>query len=258
MKNSKDIILKRQEKILNMLNENFIVYVDKLSIELNVSPITIRRDLEIFHKRGIAKKFYGGAMIIRDNLKSDPSLDLNKYNQSKVNIAKYAASLINNGDTIFINSSSTALLLLNYIGNKEVTVITNNARAIELDLAVNTDLILTGGHFHKNKQTMVSEFAINNLSKITANKAFLGISGIDYKAGLSTSSLGETSINELMLRRCSGTRYILADSSKIGCIHNFYTGDISLIDVFITDYNANIDEIKNLRNAGISVVLTDL
>lgn len=255
MKNSKDIILKRQEKILNFLNEHFIVYVDKLSTELNVSPITIRRDLELFHKRGIAKKFYGGAMLIRDNLKSDPSLDLNKDRQNKLNIAKYAASLIDDGDTIFINSSSTALLLLNYISDKKVTVVTNNARAIELDLPLNTELILTGGHFHKNKHTMVSEFAINNLSKTTANKAFLGISGIDYKAGLSTSSLGETSINELMLKRCNGTKYILADSSKIGCIHNFYTGDISLIDVFITDSNADSIQIESFKNAGVEVVL---
>lgn len=257
MKNSKDIILKRQEKILDILNVNFIVYVDKLSLILNVSPITIRRDLDVFQKRGIVKKFYGGAMLIRDNFKPDPSLDTNKDTENKLNIAKYAASLIDDGDTIFINSSSTALLLLNYIGDKKVTVVTNNARAIELDLSLNTELILTGGHFHKNKQTMVSEFAINNLSKTTANKAFLGISGIDYKAGLSTSSLGETSINELMLRRCNGTRYILADSSKIGCIHNFYTGDISLIDVFITDSHADNKHIENFKNAGVSVVLTD-
>ena len=100
------------------------------------------------------------------------------YNQKKHIIAKYAADLIDDGDTIFINSSSTALLILQYLGNKRVYVVTNNGKALQSTIGSNVELVLTGGQVYERKQSLVGEFATYILSKITADKCFLGVSGI--------------------------------------------------------------------------------
>ena len=104
-------------------------------------------------------------------------------------LAKYAADLINDGDTIFINSSSTALLILEYLGNKRVYVVTNNGKALQSTIGPNIELVLTGGQVYERKQSLVGEFATYILSKITANKCFLGVSGISSDSGISTSVL---------------------------------------------------------------------
>ena len=76
-------------------------------------------------------------------------------------------------------------------------------------------MILTGGELREPKESMVGEFATNNLSRVSANKTFIGCSGISSKVGITTAVLAEVAINELMLKQCTGTRFVLADSTKM-------------------------------------------
>ncbi len=251
--------------MLQYLKENDGAKVDVLAAILGVSPVTIRRDIEHFISQGIVARLYGGAKLVGGVLNDEPlasaevglSDHARKLALQKQAIARYAASLIEDRDTLFINSSSTALLVLKYLEDKQVVVITNNGKALQLPEKPSVEIVLTGGELSKHKQSMVGEFATYILSKVTATKCFLGVSGISAEGGFTTSVLQETVVNQMMLKRCTGPRIVLADSSKVGREHNFLTGEISNISCLITDSGADPQQLDLLRDKGVDVVVVD-
>lgn len=259
MKNSMSNIYKRQQEILQKLYEKEVVSTEELAAELNVSRLTIRRDLQDFASQGLVKYVRGGANLIKGALKVDPSsLSSSSVTQSsKEAIAKLAATLVHDGDTIFINSSSTAILILKYIKNKRVVVVTNNGTAAKLALDPKIELILTGGVVHANKKSMVGEVAVHNLSRITASKVFLGVSGISVRGGITTSVLQEVAVNEMMVRRANHNCIVLADGSKVGVQNNFVIGPATMVSTMITDASADPDVLYQLTEQGIRVMVAE-
>jgi DeoR family fructose operon transcriptional repressor len=256
MKKANGIVSKRRENILEHLKLNEEISTNELAEKLQISPLTLRRDLQALEKEGLVNKFYGGAKLASSTGFENINEGLEEDNQilKRKAIAKYAASLIHDGDAIFINSSFTALLILQYLGDKRVYVVTNNGKALQTSIGPNIKLVLTGGEVYERKQSLVGEFAIQTLSKITANKCFIGVSGIDSDSGISTSVLEETLVNHEMINRCSGPIYILADSSKIGRHHNFSSGDINEITHLITDSDIDEEEVKKFVAKKITVI----
>ena len=257
MKNSKSVILKRQQELLSLLKSRENIDVVELAKELSVSPTTIRRDLNVFEEQHLVSRFHGGAKLIKDTLLLDedapsivsaPLVD----GEQKHAIARYAATLIDDGDTIFMNS----LLLLDYIRNKRVIIVTSCGDCLNYPHDDKVSIILTGGEIHR-RHSLVGDFALNTLSKIMADKTFLGVGGLSVRCGLTTSVLAETAVNEMMLRRCNGKKYVLAATRKIGLEHNFLSAAIDRIDTVITCKGARKDEVDNLRSNGISVVELD-
>ncbi|AQR96797.1 MULTISPECIES: DeoR/GlpR family DNA-binding transcription regulator [Clostridium] len=258
MKKTQGIVSKRRARILEYLNSNETISNNELAEKLNISPLTLRRDLQALDEEGLVVRHYGGAKLASSSDKyENPSSNENENNSTLLDnkhaLAKYAASLINDGDTIFINSSSTALLILEYLGDKRVYVVTNNGKALHSTIGPNIDLVLTGGQVYERKQSLIGEFATYILSKITANKCFLGVSGIDCDLGISTSVLQETLVNHEMINRCGGPIYVLADSSKIGKHHNFSSGEINEISHLITDSNISDEDIEKFKEKGVTV-----
>ena len=169
MKTSKDLVNKRRDLIMKEIQIKKTVDVDELAEKFSVSKITVRRDLQYWEDQGAVEKYYGGARLIQNFVENDK--DNNEA--YKHAIAKYAATFVEDGDTIFINTSSTALLIIKYIIGKRVTVITNNGKAIFTDHDPNVQIVLTGGELRIPKTSMVGDFALNNLNKVKANKSFL-------------------------------------------------------------------------------------
>lgn len=259
MKKTQSIVSKRRSRILDYLSSNETISNNELAEKLNISPLTLRRDLQALDEEGLIVRYYGGAKLIFDTNEHKPVNSADNENSSasldkKHTIAKYAAELINDGDTIFINSSSTALLILEYLGNKRVYVVTNNGKALNSTIGPNIELVLTGGQVYERKQSLIGEFATYILSKITADKCFLGVSGIAYDSGISTSVLQETLVNREMINRCSGPVYILADSSKVGKTSNFSSGDINDISHLITDSDISEYDINEFREKNVAVI----
>lgn len=264
MKSSKGIIHKRQRTILQRLKEEHTVHVGDLVEELEVSPLTIRRDLQAFEEQGLISRFHGGATIVdgalaehsttEETAHPDEVLNVLPKEPPKERLARYAASLVEHGDTIFLNSSSTTLLMLNYLGGKRVTVVTNNGKALAMARDAGVELVLTGGEVYPYKQSMVGDMAISALKKIVANKAFIGVSGISAQNGVTSSVLQETAINRLMMKQCNGNCFVLADGSKVGIQNNFFSGPIQLIKTLITDETANVVEVERIRLLGIQVI----
>jgi len=256
MKNSKTVVFKRQQALLKALKDQANIDVNQMAEELKVSPTTIRRDLQMFENQKLINRFHGGAHLLGGTLKEDPGLEppTPKSVSQKHAIAKYAAQFIEDGDTIFINSSSTALLLLDYIHDKRVTVITNNGNAIGHPKDPLVELVLTGGEIYDRKQSMIGEFALHTISKIMADKTFIGVGGISVKGGITTSVLQETAVNDLMMKRCQGSCYVLAAAPKIGRQHNFLSGAVERVDTIITGTGADPDELARLKEKGIKII----
>ena len=220
MKMNKEVVDNRRKIIMQKIQTNGTVTVDELAQELNVAPMTIRRDLQYWEEKGALVRFYGGARLVQTFVENGE--DNNEA--YKHAIAKYAAQFIDEGDTVFINTSSTALLMLHYIKNKHVTVITNNAKAV---------------------------FALNNINRVTADKCFLGCSGFDIEAGMCTAILQEVSINETMIKRCKGPVFMLADATKIGKTHQFNVADISSFHYLITDQRVSEEQLAEFKERKI-------
>ena len=256
MKNAKGFVFKRQQAILKYLKEHKSAQTEDLAKLLNTSNITIRRDFQNLENEGVIKRRYGGAVLIEGALNEDPYFNEEDDERHKIKeaIAKKAAEFIEDGDSIFINSSSTAIKVLEYIKDKRVVVITNNGKILGMNLSPNIEVILTGGEVYGRKQSMVGDIATQILSKITATKCFLGVSGITANSGISTSVLQETTVNMKMLENCNGPTFILADSSKIGRHHNFSSGDVDKVNFVITDSNADSSEIQKLKDKGVDLL----
>lgn len=252
MRNSRAAIEKRREHILKLIEYRTNVTVEELAEQLKTSAITIRRDFDYFEEKKLIERHRGGASLNKTNFTTNifsSSLTLNKHA-----IAKAAARFVEDGDTIFINTSSTALLMLEYITAKQVTIVTNNGKAIFCESKENLYVILSGGELRMPKESLVGDFAINNINRVKAAKAFLGCSGISVDGGFSTAVLQEVAINETMLRNTIGLKFILADTNKVGRTHSFLSGSISELDYLITDTVAPEAEVKKLRNMGLKVI----
>lgn len=264
MKSSQGIVYKRREKILQLLKEHKKVLVQDLSQLLSVSEITIRRDLQKFDEEGIVERFYGGAelkegsLLIEEVANQVPNEIKTEQTGKDVKelIALYASKMVKEGDTIFINSGSTAFQLLTLLSNKKVTIITNNGKAINEPKAMMADVVLSGGEIYEQKQSLVGDFAIHTFSKVVANICFLSVGGININ-GITTFALSETAVNRTILERTNGPRIVLADGKKVGKENNFITSDIALVTHLITDSSANMEEVNKLKNRGVEVIFVD-
>ena len=175
MKMSRSIVNSRREKVLEIVRENGDVTVNHLAEQFQVSPLTIRRDLQFLEDHRLLERFYGGA---RNSRTAEESNGENPKLFRKEKIARYAASLVEDGDSIFINTSSTALAMVKYITSRNVTIITNNGNIINEKNPSQATVVLLGGELRYVKGAMVGDFAMNNLTQVTAKKSLMGCGGL--------------------------------------------------------------------------------
>ncbi len=250
MKQSRKIVDGRREKLLQLLELYGTLKVDFLAKELSASPLTIRRDLELLDEQGLIDRFYGGASLRTEYAENVFSSTLILHKHA---IAQAAAALIEDGDTVFLNISSTALHILQYISARQVTVITNNAKAVFCPYGSNVTVVLTGGELRTPKEAMVGEFALSNLSKVTASKCFIGCAGLTEE-NIMTAVLQEAAINTAMLQRTSGAKYVVADHTKVGREQSFLTGEIRQFTGLITDTETKRYYVDLFRRRGLDVI----
>lgn len=248
MKREKAYVDGRRQKILGLLRENPRLRADELAELLEVSVVTIRRDLRVLEEEKQVTRFYGGARVTKDL-----SEDEDRVTVCRNLIARYAASLVEDGDTIFINTSRNALELISYVKSCNVTVITNNGKAINHEKADGVSIILTGGELRYPKEAMVGDFALRNLQNIFAKKAFVGCSGISVKTGMTTEIANEVNVNQLMIEHATQEVYILADHTKIGHSSSFISCDIGKVQHLITDEFAPEEELEQMRMRGVRI-----
>ena len=245
MKRERACVDNRRNCIIEIMKENPEVRVDDLAEKLGVSLITIRRDLQFLEEKQLLIRTYGGAVASMDT-----EDEVQMYRRL---IARYAAGLVDDGDALFINTSSSALRVMEYITSNNVTVITNNGKAINCERGPGVSVVLTGGELRHPKEAMVGDFALRNLQPIYAKKAFIGCSGISAEVGMTTGIFNEVSINELMIDHATEAVCLLADHTKIGKNSSFISCPIEKIKYLITDEKASEEALALIREKGVIV-----
>lgn len=253
MKRSKAFVAARRDAIIALLESKGQVSVSELAEHFGTSALTIRRDLEYLEAQQVISRQYGTATLLNPLGRPSGSRQV-RANKA---IAREAARHVEDGDCIFINASATALSIISFISARDVTVITNNGKALLLDECPNISVLLTGGEIRPPRSSMTGEVTLDMIRRVTATKCFLGVTGFSANYGLTSATSPEPAINALMLER-SKYHVIVADSSKIGLTASFQFGSADEVDLLITDTGATDAQIAKLKGYGLGdVVLVD-
>jgi DeoR family transcriptional regulator, fructose operon transcriptional repressor len=174
----------------------------------------------------------------------------------KKKIGELAASLIEEGDIVFVNSGTTATqVLLQIRKDPSITVFTNNVNAVMELGDPGFRYCMTGGEFQSRSNSLAGRFAMGNLSQIYANKAFIGVDGISAKHGCTVPTDAEAEVVRRMIERAKGQIIIVADHSKWGVVSNFQVASIDEVDRFISDDQLAPSAVESLAAHGISCLL---
>jgi DeoR family transcriptional regulator, fructose operon transcriptional repressor len=249
----------RRERIQAFLAIHRIARLSDLSQFLDASEATIRRDLDWMENDGLIQRTHGGAMLSQHlELETEYQHRAQMFSEEKRLIGKMAASLVENGDTIFLNSGTTTTQILRHLPpESDITVITNNLFAVAEVGEVGYEIILVGGAFQPKLKSVAGRFSVNNLSQVYADKAFIGVDGINLKYGCTVPSINEAEHDRAMIERTHGKVFIVVDHSKWGVIANFEIAQIDQIQAIITDSQLDPGAQAALRARAIEIIIAD-
>ena len=220
-------------QIRALLEKTPTLRIGQIAQTLYVSEATVRRDVDAMEKEGLLRRVYGGVTLNKEDLPL--SFRSFEYADEKDEIAKRAAQLVKDGQTIFIDSSSTALHMVPYIKHrKDMTVISNSQKVMD-DLAfTDNKLILTGGELIPRNLAYVGELACRALDMFRPEWVFFSSQGIDINGEITDVSLSETTLRRAAIKRGIQTVF-LCDHSKAGRIYTHHVCYKSEITQIITD-----------------------
>ena len=212
----------RYIKIKEIVDKRGSASVGDLMAELDASESTIRRSLQEMDRAGLITRVHGGA-VSKDSAQNILTIDRDILERKATNtddktvIGKYAASLIEPGDFVYIDSGSTTEIMAQFITQAEAIYVTNCVAVAKMLGARGLKVFLLGGEFKITTEAIVGEEAVSNLEKYNFTKGFFGTNGVDIKRGFTTPEMREGVVKrEAMLH--SKYKYVLADSSKFGAI----------------------------------------
>ncbi|MGL5041717.1 MAG: DeoR/GlpR family DNA-binding transcription regulator [Culicoidibacterales bacterium] len=217
------IPLTRREKILEQLRSKQIVYITDLAKNIGTSEQTIRRDLMYLEQSGLVKRHHGGvAKLVDTSRELSVNQRMQRFSDDKEAIGKKAASIINNGDVIFIDGGTTAAAIINYLEGKDITVFTNGIMHISMLEKINVKTFVIGGEMKRKTGCFIGPIAIRAIEKCRFDKVFIGANGISLEMGCSNADLNESEL-KMMLIRHAKEAYVVSDSTKfdVASFHNF-------------------------------------
>lgn len=229
----------RHKHILELIRKGNVVQVNELASYFQVSELTIRRDLDQLAGQGLIERTRGGATA-RRNLPVEPDYvqKSSEYQFEKQMIGRTAARLVEDGDTVYINSGSTTLEVIRALiaSDKKISIVTNNIDAVWL---IKEDspckLILAGGVVRPRSHSVSGSLSQLILDQVFANKAIIGVDGFSLSVGLTTPVLEEAETTRAMIENTVGKVIVVAAGNKIGVVSNFKTVELDHIDTLVTD-----------------------
>lgn len=229
--------LERQDEILEILNKNKSCTVEELASELFVSGATIRRDLRTMEEQGLIKRSHGGAMLFKSRADESALAIREQENTSaKKTIANLAVRLIENGDSVFMDSSTTVGFLIPLLNNfKYLSVTTTGIRnAMLLTQTNNVKIYIAGGQVHNHSNSITGTDTMDYISRIHADIAFISCMGFSKNAHFTDANIEQSKLKRQM-RKNSEKIVMLCDSTKFN--KTFMCSDFLLddIDYLITE-----------------------
>jgi DeoR/GlpR family transcriptional regulator of sugar metabolism len=251
----------RRFRIRELLSRERTVSASDLIRDLRVTAATVRRDLAVLEKEGVLVRSHGGAVSRTSSTNFQPSYEaLGRSNRAeKQAIAREAERLILDGETVFLEGSTTVYeLARRLLHRNRLTVITNSPPIVdEFQRSQHVSVISTGGELQKDVFYLSGVWAQQALSEIRVDKAVLGVSAIDSQYGISTASQAEAQIKKMILKSAR-VSIALADHSKFGNQGFAYVGPITDVDILVTDSATDPKYLRPLREAGVELILADV
>ena len=248
----------RRFRIREMLSERRTVAAVELTERLGVTAATIRRDLGLLEKEGVLIRSHGGAVSRTPSTSFQAPFEaLKSVNHAeKVAIAALAESLIVDGDTLFLEGSTTVLELARLLASRaHLTVVTNSpAIILALQRSSGVNVLCTGGDLQKDTLCLSGIWTRRVLSEIRLDRAILGVSAIDAGYGMSTANHAEAQTKQAVMEAakvCIG----IADHSKFGKQGFAFVGPASELDYLVTDDKADPEQLAALRGQGVEILV---
>ena len=247
----------RQQRILDMLLKSGAVSTARAARALAVSEETARRDFEKLASDGLLSRSHGGAIRLNDSHRDLPLDSRESANvEEKKGLARSALTLINAGDSVFFDASSTVFHLARLLPNMDLTVLTPALKvAIELARRPAIRVILTGGTVGHSSLSCQGDLAAASLERSHVKKAFFSCRGVDPNRGLSEANIEQADLKRNMMG-LAGQTILLADHTKISVKSSWFFAKLSDIGIFVTDRRPGRAVIEALRKGGAKLMLS--
>ncbi|MDK2952239.1 MAG: DeoR family transcriptional regulator, fructose operon transcriptional repressor [Kosmotogales bacterium] len=246
----------RRRAIFENIKKNMSITTDELSNIFNVSPSTIRRDLEYLASKNLIKRTHKGAIFNSPHAEGDFLSNYNYMKKEKNLIAKKALNFINDKDFIALSGGTTSYFLAEELINSELqdlTLLTHsvNIAVLILESKKEFKLVLAGGIPRKGSYECVGEITLRIIKNFNIDKYFLGVNGVSLESGVSFANMDEAIVSQELIRRSKDT-YVLADRTKFDVTKPFRISDFEDISAIITD-DLSSNFISKYKNKKIEI-----
>lgn len=225
---------RRIEEIMRRLRERKSLTVDAIAEEFGVSVDTVRRDFNRIAQNSRAKRTHGGILLPEERDTTLAEREQRNYRE-KAEIARAAATLVENHETIVVDAGSTTAIMIDHITAKDVTVVTYSVeiayRALRRE---NLTVYMAGGLIRPSTGAAEGDDTIRMIQNLQASRGFIGANGLDIDHGMMTPNYHEAGVKRAILEICR-FNVLLLDSSKFDRRALVRFGDINEIDLVITD-----------------------
>ena len=247
----------RQQELLQHLAGSGTGSIEELCKLFDVSEMTIRRDLSELQEKGLLIRTHGGAKLTESKFfEISFSAKSSQFVQEKMMIAERAATFIEPGQRVVIDSGTTAGHLTRYVKDQRLTVITNALNVVtDLVDSANIDLHICGGAFRRGIAASIGPMTVNSFEAYRCDLLFMGVEGIDASGTLTVPDMQEAMVKQAMIRSADKV-IVLADHSKIGRNSLGVIGRLSSVDTLITGPDTPAELIAKFK-AQTNVLVVD-
>lgn len=256
----KYLSIDRRQRIMTAIRKSRSVEVSDLSNSFEVSPVTIRKDLEVLENKGLIIRTHGGAAL-NEKLHYEPSFGdrEDKYSAEKKSIALEAVKLIDSNMTIVLNAGTTtneiAYQLRNLKDIYNLTVVTNALNVAwylkDVDFI---NVFLTGGRMRPQTYALVGDMTEQSIEHLFFDIAFIGVRGLSLEYGLTTPTIEEAKISKLFIQKAAKA-VCVTDHTKLNEVTFSRISNIESIDTLITDKSAEPKTIEKLQELNLNIIM---
>ena len=250
----------RLRVILDAIQSSGRVTVSELSRDLDVSPVTVRRDLHDLATQGLVQRAHGGALPALASAAPEPPVLLRMSDNAsdKARIGRAAAALIPDNSSVFIGSGTTTVQVARHlITRRNLTVVTNALNvAFELATTEGITVVVAGGLMRSSELSLIGHIAEQSLREVRVDRVVIGIPAVSLEAGLTNEYLPEVMTDRHIIDMAPEL-IVVADHTKFGKVASAFIAPVARIKTLVTDPHADPETLARLRQLGIRVVVAE-
>jgi len=228
----------RHQVILEQIRTRGRILVADIARDLNVTEVTVRRDLSYLEKNGLLKKTYGGAVLGASEMNLSVRYRQTRNLAAKRTIGQLAAEMIQDDSNVYLEAGSTCYEIIPYLTEKKhLTIIVNSLHLMaRLHEQVQHNIIILGGQYRQERMDMIGPAAEQAVSQLSGFTAFTGADDISLDSGISGADVATVSFTKMVLRRASKIIFV-GDRSKFNNPALYKIADLADLDMIITNTN---------------------